>query len=251
LFIVFFAKKIQEYNLQQFKSVVRLVILFIPIAYLIFKQPDLGNLIVYLTIFVSILVVAGIPWKYIIISVLSGGLFLPFFWFILHNYQKLRILSFINPYLDPSGAGYNALQAVISIGSGQLSGLGLGRGTQSRLLFLPEYHTDFIFASLGEELGFVGGSFVILFYILLIFWIIKIAYDCDDNFGRFLTIGVLMQFFIQVFINIGMNLGIMPITGITLPLVSYGGNSIVSTLIELGLIVSISKTLRKNPLVIR
>jgi rod shape determining protein RodA len=249
--IIFFAYQISREKILDLKTVFKQILFFLPIGFMIFRQPDLGNVIIYLIIFVSILLVAGIPWKYIAVSIVSFGLFLPVAWIILRDYQKLRILSFLNPYLDPAGAGYNALQAVISIGSGQIFGLGLGRGTQSRLLFLPEFHTDFIFASLAEELGFIGGSIIISFYVILLGFILKIAFSTEDNFGKYLAVGIMVQIFIQVFINIGMNLGIMPITGITLPLVSYGGSSVLSTFIELGLIISISKTFKKNPLVIR
>lgn len=248
---IVFAKFFSNPRISKFSSFVVPILLFIPIIGLIFKQPDLGNVLVFLTIFISFTLISTIPILYILMAGLTTTVLLPFIFKILKPYQRDRIISFLNPQADPIGAGYNALQSMIAIGSGQLLGLGLGRGTQSRLLFLPEYHTDFIFASLVEELGFLGGSVVILFYIILLGRILSIAFGSSDRYGKFLAIGVFSQFFIQVFINIGMNLGILPITGITLPLVSYGGSSILSSFIALGIIISIAKVNRAYPLVIR
>lgn len=227
-------------------------LLYIPFIVLIFKQPDLGNVIVYLFTFVSIWVMNGLSIAFIISGIIISVLFLPGFWLILKDYQKSRIFAFINPQSDPVGAGYNSIQALIAIGSGQLLGLGLGKGTQSHLLFLPEYHTDFVFASLGEELGFLGGVLVLFFYLILLSYILKVTVNAEDNFGKLLCIGIFAQVFIQVFINIGMNLGILPITGITLPLLSYGGSSIISTMINLGLVASVARQERsKSTIVIR
>lgn len=224
----------------------------LPILLIIFKQPDLGNVLVYLFIFIMMILANGFSILLLAISFILVGLGFPLIWQILKDYQKARILSFINPHADPVGAGYNALQAVIAIGSGQLYGLGLGKGTQSHLLFLPEYHTDFIFASLGEELGLLGGVVVLLFYIIILARIITIASNSENKFGYLLAIGIWSQIFIQVFINMGMNLGILPITGITLPLLSYGGSSIVSTLICLGICISIARVNKGDtPIVIR
>lgn len=232
------------------KHIVYLVGLFIPILFLIFKQPDLGNVLVYIAFFVSILVCSGLPWKYLLLSVLGFILLLPLFWFSLKPYQRDRMVSFINPYADPVGAGYNALQAMIAVGSGQLYGLGLGRGTQSRLAFLPEYHTDFVYASLGEELGFVGAGAILVFYATFFIRLLRRASQQYDLFERYVVIGVFGQLFIQVFINVGMNIGLLPITGITLPLVSYGGSSILSTFMDLGLVLAATSSM-KSPLVIR
>lgn len=213
--------------------------IFLPILILIFRQPDLGNVLVYLFTYLSIMVADGLPLLYLALFSLVFGILLPLFWFVLKDYQKLRLLSFINPYADPIGAGYNSIQAMIALGSGQLMGLGLGRGTQSHLRFLPEFHTDFVFASLGEELGFIGASMVIIFYLILLGRILKAGSSTGDDFGKLMTLAIFAQLFIQVFINIGMNLGLLPITGITLPLASYGGSSIISTFIELGLVASV------------
>lgn len=224
----------------------------LPIFGIIFIQPDLGNVLVYFFIFIMMIIGNGFSLILFSLSVLLSGLGIPFLWQFLKEYQRNRIVSFINPQSDPVGAGYNALQSIIAIGSGQLTGLGLGKGTQSHLLFLPEYHTDFVFASLGEELGFIGASMVLVFYAILLIRILRIAFVAEERFTFLLALGIFSQIFIQVFINVGMNLGILPITGITLPLVSYGGSSIVSTLIGIGLCISMIK-LKQNehPIVIR
>lgn len=247
IFAFLFTEK-RPYNLT---SIAKPLLLLLPMVFLIFKQPDLGNVIVYLTVFLALLIAAGMPWRYLIVSSLIFFTSLPLVWHILHDYQRHRIIAFLSPDADPAGIGYNGIQAMISIGSGQLFGLGLGRGTQSRLSFLPEYHTDFVFASLGEELGFIGGIVVIVFFSILFAKLLRTAAAVEDEFGQFLLIGLFMQFFIQAFINIGMNLGILPITGITLPLVSYGGSSILSTWMGLGLAASVAKARKNAPLVIR
>jgi rod shape determining protein RodA len=232
-------------------SLFKRFLLFLPIVIMIFRQPDLGNVLVFLFVFFAMEFINGFPWIYYLAGIASLGAFIPIFWHFLKDYQRLRLISFLNPQTDPIGAGYNALQAMIAIGSGGLFGQGLGRGTQSHLLFLPEYHTDFVFASLGEELGLVGGAIVIILYFLLLGRILSIAKITDDDFGKLLCIGIFSQLFIQVFINMGMNLGLLPITGITLPLVSYGGSSIISTCIGLGMVVSVLRSSKlRNPIVI-
>ncbi|HKZ34994.1 MAG TPA: FtsW/RodA/SpoVE family cell cycle protein, partial [Patescibacteria group bacterium] len=166
-------------------------------------------------------------------------LVLPGIWFLLREYQKQRIFSFLNPYADPLGTGYNVIQSTIAVGSGQLFGRGLGRGTQSRLQFLPEYHTDFIFATLAEELGFFGSILLLFLFFFLIFHVFETARSAPNTFGVFIAIGVGAMILFQVCVNVGMNIGIIPITGITLPLVSYGGSSLLATLISLGLVASV------------
>lgn len=232
------------------KSLFWASVLLLPVLILIFKQPDLGNVVVYFFTFAALSIISGLPLVYILLGLVFFILILPGLWSILAHYQKNRLLAFINPAADPMGVGYNALQAVITIGSGQFFGRGLGRGTQSHLLFLPEYRTDFVFASVGEELGFLGGALIILFYFLLLGSILRISTQSNSNFGKLVTIGIFAQLFIQVFINIGMNLGLVPVTGITLPLVSSGGSSIISTFIGLGLVSSVDSLNKKNPLVI-
>uniref|UniRef100_A0A7C4RAM4 Rod shape-determining protein RodA n=1 Tax=candidate division CPR3 bacterium TaxID=2268181 RepID=A0A7C4RAM4_UNCC3 len=232
-------------------SLLKRFLIFSPIIFIIFRQPDLGNVIVFLFIFFSMEIINGLSWIYYIFGIAALSALIPIIWHFLRDYQKLRVISFLNPQSDPAGAGYNSLQAMIAIGSGGLFGQGLGRGTQSHLLFLPEYHTDFVFASLGEELGLFGGTIVIVFYFLLLGRILSIAYSSQDEFGKLICIGIFSQIFIQVFINMGMNLGLLPITGITLPLLSYGGSSILGTCVALGMVVSIMRnTKSRSPIVI-
>ncbi len=252
LLIIIFSVLMTQNKSNNFRHQLTNLIFLAPLVLLVFKQPDLGNVIVYLFIYLSLLINAGLRWKILLGSLILLIFMFPVFWHYLHDYQQSRLISFINPQNDPIGTGYNALQAKIALGSGLFSGMGLGRGTQSKLLFLPEYHTDFVFASLGEEMGFLGGFTVLMLYFFLLWKIIKNATSTEEKLKRAICIGVFSQFFIQIFINIGMNLGLMPITGITLPLISYGGSSIISTLINLGLVLSVSRLEYKNqPLVIR
>lgn len=242
--IIILADIFSQNQIKSLFGLVRPFMFFLPIIILIFKQPDLGNVLIYGFVMVMMILVTSIAWwKLLLVS----GITLisqPLMWFVLKDYQKARIESFINPQADPRGAGYNALQAIIAIGSGRLLGLGLGRGTQSHLLFLPEYHTDFVFASISEELGFLGSGIVIIFYLILLGRIIYISINTKNTFAKVFTLGIFAQIFGQVFINIGMNLGVMPITGITLPFLSYGGSSIISTFIGLGIVNNIAKSVK-------
>lgn len=208
---------------------------------LIFKQPDLGSALVYFLGFLAMIFVSEINLVYLFVAGVGAIIFLPMTWHFLAGYQKTRILSFLNPASDPLGASYNAIQALIAVGSGQLFGWGLGRGSQSQLLFLPEHHTDFIFASLSEELGFLGAGILLIIYFVLIMRILRIAQNADP-LGKFLAVGLGMMLLGQIFINVGMNLGIVPVTGITLPLVSYGGSSILATMISLGIVENIHQS---------
>ena len=174
-----------------------------------------------------------------------GFLTIPIFWFTLRDFQKERITNFLSPGRDPLGLGYNLIQSTIAVGSGNLFGRGLGHGTQSRLQFLPEYRTDFIFAAISEEMGFLGGVLIIGLYIYLISYCLWVAAKSKFYLGYLITSGVTIMIIFQASINIGMNIGILPITGITLPLVSYGGSSIISTLISLGLVSSVSRYVEK------
>lgn len=226
-------------------------VLFLLPALLVFQQPDLGNVLVYSMMFATMVLLAGIPWRLVMLVAIGGTVLLPVFWSVMREYQKSRIMTFLNPHIDPVGAGYNALQAIIAIGSGQWFGQGLGRGTQSHLLFLPEYHTDFVFASLGEELGFVGAGIVLIFYAVLLARLLYIACTVQNGLSRLFAVGIFSQLFIQVFINVGMNVGVLPITGITLPLISYGGSSVISTFLGLGMVASVNSARKQHPLVIR
>ncbi len=207
---------------------------------LVYFQPDLGTSIILLAIWLGMILAAGLKPVYLFLMAASGlGLLVPL-WSLLKDYQRQRIISFLNPALDPLAGGYNVLQSVIAVGSGRIWGRGFGRGTQSHLQFLPEHYTDFIFASLSEEWGFVGSMLLLLFFAILLTRILVVARDARDDFGTLIAIGVLSFLLPQVFINIGMNLGIMPITGIPLPLVSYGGSSLWVTMVALGLVQSVA-----------
>lgn len=229
---------------------IKAVFYFLPIL-MIFIQPDLGNVIIYI-IFLSAMTFANkLNFKIILLIFIGLVIMSPIFWHTLRDYQKDRILTFINPESDPQGAGYNAIQAVIAVGSGRVFGWGLGRGTQSHLRFLPENHTDFIFASLTEELGLFSATLLILFYLYLLLRIIHFAASSDSKFAYLTMIGIFVQILSQMFINISMNMGLIPITGVTLPLISSGGSSIIATFISLGIIVSLKKEKKAAPLVIR
>ncbi|MCL4360100.1 rod shape-determining protein RodA [Patescibacteria group bacterium] len=215
---------------------------------LIFKQPDLGSALVFASSWMGMMIAAGFPIGVCIASAVLGSILLPVGWEALHPYQRARILTFLDPGLDPKGAGYNALQAMIAVGSGQLFGRGLGRGTQSHLRFLPEYHTDFIFASLVEEFGFFGGILLLLGYAVLLWRTISpLLRGVVDHLTPFVySIGLFMMLLTQIFINAGMNMGIIPITGITLPLVSYGGSSILSIAVSFGMLWSLRRSERRG-----
>jgi len=242
MILLFPPKKIKFFFLNLF-------LIAIP-CFLIFKQPDLGNAILYSGTWLVMILAGGLSTVYVFCCLVFGFLVTPVFWHFLKDYQKLRILSFLNPQQYSQTASYHSIQTKISVGSGQLLGKGLGQGTQSHLKFLPEYHTDFIFASLCEELGFLGGLLVLVCYFILLFQILKTASKTKDSFSYLFSIGIFTQLLLQAFINIGMNLGIVPITGITLPLVSYGGSSIISTLITLGMVSSLRKKNKPEILVL-
>ena len=214
-------------------------LLFLPMI-LILKQPDLGTAIILLMVFFSILIFAKVRWSSLITLGVIGVSILPLVWRFLKDYQKLRIITFFNPDLDPLGASYHLIQSKIAIGSGGIIGKGFMKGTQSKLGFLPEQHTDFIFSALGEEWGLVGCFIVVGLYFLLILWGLRIAVGSKDRFGAILSFGVVAMLFWHTFINIGMVLGLMPVVGIPLPLLSYGGSFLLSTLIGIGLLLNVS-----------
>jgi rod shape determining protein RodA len=215
------------------------LLLLLPVA-LILKQPDLGTAIILLLVFFSILIFVKIRWSSLLAIGLAGGVAVPLLWSFLKEYQKKRIITFFNPDLDPLGAGYHLIQSKIAMGSGGILGKGFMNGTQCKLGFLPEQQTDFIFSALGEEWGLIGSLFVIGIYFILILWGLRITVRAKDRFGAILAFGVVAMLFWHVFINIGMVLGMMPVVGIPLPLLSYGGSFILSTLIGIGLLLNVS-----------
>jgi len=214
--------------------------IFLP-SILIFFQPNFGPVLILLLIWLGILIISGIKIRHFLFLSLCGFLTIAFLWhFLLLDYQKERIITFIAPYLaDPLGAGWQRNQARIAIGSGGLLGEGFGQGSQTQNRFLPEPQTDFIFASIAEEFGLVGVLILILFFLILFFQIVKIAISSQANFSRLFSLGFAIFLFVQIFIHIGMNLGILPIIGISLPLVSYGGSGLIATFIGLGILQSI------------
>lgn len=216
-----------------------LALVALPTA-LVLLEPDLGTALIYVIIGIALFIACRSREIYLLITGLIGAILLPVFWYlVLKPYQKERILTFLDPSHDPFGSGYNVLQSTISVGSGGLLGRGLGHGPQSQLNFLPIAHTDFIFSSLAEELGFVGAGLLLFLFLILIIRIISIAISAKDALGRYLALGVATMILFQVLINVGMNIGLMPVTGIPLPLISHGGSSLFSTMIALGIVASI------------
>lgn len=209
---------------------------------LIFKQPDLGTSLVYIAMWISMMVMGGFPLPILFGGTAVGVVGFPLIWRILAQYQKDRILTFLDPMMDPRGAGYNAIQAMIAVGSGELFGRGLGLGTQSHLRFLPEYFTDFMFATLVEELGFIGGAVLLLLYTFLLWRLLYslIKGAINNRLAVIYAIGLLTMLLTQIVINTGMNMGIVPVTGITLPLVSYGGSSLLSIALSFGILWAIA-----------
>lgn len=219
---------------------------FIPYFLLIFRQPDLGSSLTLIAIWLGMLFATHISINKLLVLALIILFVLPTSWVFLRSYQKERILGFLSPESDPLGKGYNLIQSTIAVGSGELLGRGLGRGTQSRLQFLPEFRTDFIFASIAEEMGFVGSLLILSLYLFLLMYLLRVAQSVSSQFSRLTILGVVSMITFQVFVNIGMNVGLLPITGITLPLISYGGSSLIATLICLGMVGSCAKDRRKR-----
>lgn len=247
-FKVFFIIFLADFFSKNYKDISRIKTLIASLFYfflptlIIFKQPDLGNAIIYVLIFLTIIVFSGVPKKALFYLFTIFLLSLPLLWLMLKNYQRDRILSFFNPNLDQKGTAYNMIQSIITLGSGKLFGRGLGLGTQSRLYFLPENRTDFAFASLIEQFGFFGGLVNLLMYLLISIYIFKKALNFyfkredDSQFNFLFVIGFFAYFIFQVFINIGMNLGILPVAGVVLPFISYGGSAIVSLMVGFALL---------------
>jgi len=219
--------------------IIPFIILLTP-CLMVARQPDLGTAISLLLIGFSIILFVKIKWKSLLIMIIGGMSILPFMWNFLMPYQKKRILTFIRPELDPLGAGYHIIQSKIAIGSGGLLGKGFLNGTQCKLHFLPAQHTDFVFSVLAEEWGLVGGLILLGLFLFLIAWGLNISILSKDRFGAIAAFGVISLIFWHVIINIGMALGIMPVVGIPLPFMSYGGSSILAMMAGVGLLLNIS-----------
>ena len=206
---------------------------------LIAIQPDLGTAGVIVMGSAAMLFLAGVRlWKFILVG-LSGLAAIPIAWSMLREYQQKRILTFLNPETDPLGSGYHILQSKIALGSGGLFGKGFMAGTQSHLNFLPERQTDFIFTMLAEELGMVGGLALLTLYVILLIYGYAIAFRCRHQFGRLVAVGITAGFFLYVFINIAMVMGLIPVVGVTLPFISYGGTSLLTLMLCVGLLMNI------------
>lgn len=221
------------------KSIIfSLFIIFVP-AVITAKQPDLSTAILLVVAGGSTLLLAGLSWWLISSMVMVGALTMPAIWLILHDYQRQRVLTFFNPERDPLGAGYHIIQSKIAIGSGGLFGKGWLNGTQSHLHFLPEHSTDFIFAACGEEFGFMGTVILITVFMFVVARGLYITINAQDTFTRLLAGSLTMTFFVSFFVNMGMVTGILPVMGIPLPLVSYGGSSVVTLMASFGILMSI------------
>lgn len=214
------------------------VMIMIPVL-LIYKQPDLGTALIIGASGLLVIFLAGIPLRFVFATILIAVAASPALWYVMRDYMRQRVLTFINPESDPLGAGWNIIQSKTAIGSGGLTGKGLSQGTQSRLDFLPESQTDFIVAVLAEELGFVGVVFLLILYILLLGRGVLISIQAQDTFGRLLAGTITFTFFVYIFVNIGMVSGLLPVVGVPLPLVSYGGTSILTLFAGFGIIMSI------------
>ena len=215
---------------------------------LVLKQPDLGTSLVFMAIFFGMAFVSGIRLK-LLFGIFGAGIAaMPILWHFLKDYQKMRIMVFMDPNVDPLGSGYHIIQSKIAIGSGMLFGKGLFEGTQSQLNFLPENHTDFIFAVVGEELGFIGCVCLLLLYLVVLWRGVQIAKDAGDVFGRLLAVGITSMFAFHILVNVGMTMGIMPVTGIPLPLMSYGVSSLTTNIMAIAILMNIQ--LRKQKLLL-
>ncbi len=215
-------------------------------TYLIFKEPDLGTSLVFIVTLFAMIFASGVRWKYIfsMIGISIAGA--PLLWFSLKDYQKFRILVFLNPELDPLKSGYNVIQSKIAIGSGGLWGNGLFHGTQSKLQFIPKQHTDFIFSVIGEELGFIGALILLGLFAVLIYRSLKIAYLSDDKFDFLLIIGIVSMFTFHMFVNIGMTTGSLPATGLPLPFISSGGSFMLTNWANIGILLSIGSKIKEK-----
>lgn len=233
--------QIETIDVPRIKDLIIPLLLIVIPAFFIFAQPDFGTAAILVLVGVAILFLAGVKiWKFILAG-LSGLIAIPFVWFfLLYDYQKKRVLTFLNPSLDPLGSGYNIIQSKIAIGSGGIFGKGYLNGTQGQLNFLPEKQTDFIFTMLSEELGFIGSMSVILIYTAIILIGIKASIRINHQYGKLVTIGIINIFFIHMFVNIAMVMGLIPVVGAPLPLISYGGTITATMLIGFGFLLNAS-----------
>jgi rod shape determining protein RodA len=231
------AEKAGNYRLRDLLSpLIMIAVPFIMIVY----QPDLGTALMLLMVSFSIIFFVNVNWKSILIFLSTALVSAPLFWITLQEYQKKRIITFLRPDLDPLGAAYHVTQSKIAIGSGLFWGKGFLKGTQTRLNFLPQKHTDFSFSVLAEDWGFVGSAMLLLLYLFLILWCLNIAKNGKDKFGTLIVVGIVLSIFWHLIINVSMVTGLLPVVGIPLVLFSYGGSSVISTMAAMGLIMNVS-----------
>tara|TARA_B100000579_G_scaffold354942_1_gene310126 strand:+ start:510 stop:1634 length:1125 start_codon:yes stop_codon:yes gene_type:complete len=230
--------RMQSMDIQSYRFLLIPIILLIIPCYLVITQPDLGTSILIAGSGIIVIWIAGLNIKYFVYSILLLLVSFPFLVSVLKPYQKSRILTFFNPDRDPLGAGYQIIQSKIAIGSGGLYGKGFLKGTQSYLEFLPEKHTDFIFTLFSEEFGFIGSIVLLILYMILIYRIIRIGFLCRSFFSRLYCFGFASAFFLYVFVNVAMVLGLLPIVGAPLPIMSYGGSSMLSIMLGLSIVMS-------------
>lgn len=210
------------------------------ICLLVFLQPDLGGAIIILSIWLGMILVAGISWKHLAVLAAVGLVLSLSLWgFVLQPYQKARVLTFVHPLADIRGSGYNAYQSTVAVGSGEMTGKGIGFGTQSKLRFLPEYQTDFIFAAYAEEWGFIGVLILLGLYALVIVRTLAIAAHGSDNFATLFGVGLAIMFVAHFIVHIGMNMGLLPVTGTTIPFMSYGGSHVMTEFAGLGILMGL------------
>jgi len=228
-------------DLYSLKSLLRPGILTVIPMILILKEPDLGTALTFVPIFLAIAYVAGTRARHILAIIGSGIILSPLFWSFLKTYQKQRLLVFVNPNIDPLGAGYTIIQSKIAIGSGRLFGKGWLAGTQNQLNFLPERHTDFIFSVAGEEWGFLGAALLLGLFFLFIQRMFVIAANTENPYSRLMVVGLATMLTFQILVNIGMSMGLLPVVGLTLPLISYGGSSLVISLVSVALILDVTR----------
>lgn len=223
--------------------VIAAVLIVIPVL-MIAKQPDLGTSIIIAGSGFFVVFLAGISWRLLGVLIGAGLASLPVLWSIMHDYQRARVLTLFDPASDPLGAGWNTIQAMTALGSGGVFGKGYAAGTQAQLKFLPESHTDFIIAVLGEELGFFGIATLLVLYVLILGRCLLLTIRAESQFGRLLSGSITLTFFVYLFVNLGMVSGVLPVVGVPLPLISYGGTSVVSLLVGFGLIMAMQRTNR-------
>lgn len=249
VFVIILAYSFRDLNENKltFIDIIKKSLIMIIPFLLIFFQPDLGTATIFLATWGMVLLYRGITKKTFIVSLVSFLAILPVLWFNLKEYQKNRVLTFLNPERDPFGSGYHVIQSKVAIGSGGLFGKGFMHGTQTHLKFLPERHTDFIFSLINEEFGLLGGGIILLLFVILIYRILQISIETKEASGKILCVAVASVTFFQVFVNSAMTVSLMPVVGIPMPFISYGGSSMITFMGMMGLVNSVSMRKYNSP----